>query len=197
MPSSGTQLTDPKFVTAASVSLYFAPVPGLVLASAVLTAIYQLWEQAKSNKCAARDLAVRCYVLLSHLAATIKSKGQYRSDKIRDAILDVEKTLQAVQMKMKCWALLNRKQAFFKQSAVKLSIQSSHEQLNTCMMKLNFTPLLSDHNWQEMARIQGRRDHEELITYLSDIANSSRVSQAVSQENTAIIRQLMVMMKEV
>ncbi|KAH8830184.1 kinase-like domain-containing protein [Flagelloscypha sp. PMI_526] len=194
MVGTTAQLSAASVITAASITAQFAPIPGLVVAGALLSTIYQLWEQSQCNKHAAKDLATRCYVLLNHLATSME--GKYLSNEYQDAILEVENTLRSIQIRMERWASLSRTQAFVKQHEVQLGIQSCHESLNTCMMKLNLTSILNSHNWQEMTRIQARLDHEDLMGYLSDIGNSSQLSQAASQENNAMLQQMMAMMQQ-
>lgn len=53
------------------------------------------------------------------------------------------------------------------------------------------------HDWQTEFHLNSKRDHAEIIEYMSEIQNSQDITRIAVSENSGLVREMMGMMQQV
>lgn len=105
-------------------------------------------------------------------------------------------------------------EAFGKQQDILNETNNCHDLISDCLAKFqvmsNFCIPVSDflipvqivsqleiHNWQNDFAINSRRDHAEIIEYLSEIQNSQAITKEAMANHSEMLRSIMTMMQDV
>lgn len=173
----------------AQITAQFAPIPWLCPAVEVLCVIVQLCENASANRRIVRQLCQRCHDLLTAFGESMQDS---QSDAMETPLQAVSNTLEGIKLKMIFWAQLNRIESFAKQKEILEDIQRCHNQISDCLGKFQVMSHLEIHEWQSKFEANHKRDHEEIISYLAEIANATEITRAATVEGFAEIRALLM-----
>ncbi|THV03284.1 kinase-like protein [Dendrothele bispora CBS 962.96] len=176
----------------AQITAEFAPIPGLCLGAELLCGIIELCENITTNKHEVRQLRDRCH----HLLLTAKeSEERNVSGGIKNALQSINDCLTDVKTKMHGWTMLSKTQAFLRQAEIKLDIERSHAAISDCLTKFQIISQVEINQWQEEFAMNVKLDHQEIIEYLSEIANQQEILRLTMDGTHDSVKQVKQMME--
>ncbi|EGO01758.1 hypothetical protein SERLA73DRAFT_177238 [Serpula lacrymans var. lacrymans S7.3] len=181
------------FKSTAQVTAHFAPVPWLSPAVGLLCGIIDMCARVSSNKNAFAQLQERCYDLLLVLQNHADEMG---SDRMKEAVTSVEKTLDCIHKRIQVWAAKNRVELILLQLELSADIQECHEDITKCLQKFQFTSHLEIHKWQAEFENNRTADSAEVIKYLSDIKNTEEIVVETQKQHGDILHSLMDLLQK-
>lgn len=173
--------------TAAQITAYFTPVPGLAAATDILCTIVQICQNVAQNRYAVRQLRDRCHMLLLAIADSITTTN----DPMSNAVNSIVGCLMHVQTRMTAWMQISRLQAFARQNDIKQDIQSCHDLIQDCLTNFQVVSHAELHHWKEEFDRNSREDHLELIEWMSEIQHTQTIAAEAQKENTVMLRDIM------
>ncbi|KAF9268260.1 kinase-like protein [Marasmius fiardii PR-910] len=173
--------------TAAQITADFAPFPGLGPCVDILCVIIQLCENVTSNRHEARQLRDRCHTLL----LAVREQEKSIPNSLISAHHDIHDCLVNVQTQMQGWTVIPRLQAFMRQQEIKYDIERCHGRISDCYMRFQLASDIEVNRWQEEFAHNASLDHQEVLTYLSDIQNGQALTNEALQGQGASINQIL------
>jgi hypothetical protein len=107
----------------------------------------------------------------------------------------LNRILNQVKEKMTCWANKGRIALLIKQDEMADDIKKLHQAIDTCLTKFQFTSHLEIHEWKAEFTTNTKRDHVEIVAYLSDIQNGQAITHEAMAYHNEILHQLMALMQ--
>ncbi|KAL5528090.1 hypothetical protein ACEPAF_7226 [Sanghuangporus sanghuang] len=160
----------------------FAPVPFLSPAVGIVVGILQLCDNVRTNRNEIHELGGRCHALLYVLK---DNSAQAAPENLQNMVKAAEVLLTDIRDRIMAWIRASLFRQFLQQNDIAEDIKRCHQGIDAFLQSFNIASQMEMHNWMAKFNQQRQEDHNEMITYFSEINNSQQIMQAtfISQMN--------------
>ncbi|THH09450.1 hypothetical protein EW145_g2016 [Phellinidium pouzarii] len=162
------------------------PVPWIGPAVELVAAIAKMCKNVSKNRHAATTLAEHCKALL---VAVQDCNGNPDLATLKKMRSELESLLENIRSQMEKWAELQWFKAFVQQETISLKINSYHVEIDSFCKRYTIIAHAESVSWQAAHSIQSKADHDELKTFLSDLANTNELENKCRREEISALRE--------
>ncbi|KAK1216148.1 hypothetical protein PQX77_021227 [Marasmius sp. AFHP31] len=155
-----------------------APVPGLQPAVEALCGFITLCEGVIANRHATYQLCLQCHSLLE----AVQKYQPKPPSTLEEAFDNVAKTIEGVKNRAAMWSQLSWGRAFVRQKQIQEGIEECKDEILDCSIRFQLASGAETNRWQADFLAISRKDHVELVDFLSEIQNGQVIVEALMRE---------------